>query len=233
MRVVALVSGGKDSTFNMMLCAAYGHEVVAMANLHPPDGDAAPLTTPGAGARAPASRVEEMDSFMYQTAGHALIPMLAECAGLPLFRQPIRGTAVQTGLDYAAPPEHLPTAAAAGAHDTAGGGAGAGVGTDEVEDLLLLLQAVLAAHPDVRGVSVGAIASDYQRVRVESVCARLGLTALAYMWRQDQKALLDRMIDAGVDAVLCKVACLGLTPRAHLGRSLADVRPTLSTPSDV
>ena len=35
MRVVALVSGGKDSCFNMMQCVAAGHEIVALANLQP------------------------------------------------------------------------------------------------------------------------------------------------------------------------------------------------------
>ena len=35
MRVVALVSGGKDSCFNMMQCVAAGHEIVAVANLEP------------------------------------------------------------------------------------------------------------------------------------------------------------------------------------------------------
>lgn len=35
MRVVALVSGGKDSCYNMMMCVAAGHEIVALANLQP------------------------------------------------------------------------------------------------------------------------------------------------------------------------------------------------------
>lgn len=35
MRVVALVSGGKDSCFNMMQCIAAGHDIVALANLYP------------------------------------------------------------------------------------------------------------------------------------------------------------------------------------------------------
>lgn len=35
MRVVALLSGGKDSCFNMMQCIAAGHDVVAIANLYP------------------------------------------------------------------------------------------------------------------------------------------------------------------------------------------------------
>lgn len=35
MKVVALVSGGKDSCFNMMQCIAAGHDIVALANLYP------------------------------------------------------------------------------------------------------------------------------------------------------------------------------------------------------
>lgn len=35
MRVVALISGGKDSCYNMMMCVAAGHEIVALANLQP------------------------------------------------------------------------------------------------------------------------------------------------------------------------------------------------------
>jgi len=36
MQVVALVSGGKDSCYSMMVCERYGHKVVALANLMPP-----------------------------------------------------------------------------------------------------------------------------------------------------------------------------------------------------
>lgn len=37
MRVVAMVSGGKDSCYNMMQCVAEGHEIIALANVHPKD----------------------------------------------------------------------------------------------------------------------------------------------------------------------------------------------------
>ena len=69
----------------------------------------------------------------------------------------------------------------------------------------------------VTGVAVGAILSDYQRVRVESVCLRLGLTPLAYLWQRDQSELLQEMVLAGMESVLVKVACLGLDKR-HLGK---------------
>lgn len=35
MKVLALISGGKDSCFSMMHCVANGHEIVALGNLCP------------------------------------------------------------------------------------------------------------------------------------------------------------------------------------------------------
>lgn len=58
-------------------------------------------------------------------------------------------------------------------------------------------------------VGSGAILSNYQRTRVENVCARLGLTSLAYLWRRPQSPLLTEMVEAGVDAVLVKVGEAG------------------------
>lgn len=84
------------------------------------------------------------------------------------------------------------------------------------------------AHPDVEAVSVGAILSNYQRVRVEHVCSRLGLVPLAYLWQRDQSDLLGEMVNAGVEAVLIKVAGIGLKP-SHLGKSLREMRPTLES----
>ena len=38
---------------------------------------------------------------------------------------------------------------------------------DEIEDLYLLLKNIKEEYPDIKGVASGAIASNYQRVRVE------------------------------------------------------------------
>ena len=48
---------------------------------------------------------------------------------------------------------------------------------DEVEDLFLLLENVKTQH-DIDAICCGALLSDYQRVRVESVCARLDIVNL-------------------------------------------------------
>lgn len=73
---------------------------------------------------------------------------------------------------------------------------------------------------------MGAILSNYQRTRVENVCTRLGLTSLAFLWQREQHELLDEMVAAGVDAVIIKVAGIGLTAQ-HLGRPLAQMRDHL------
>lgn len=69
----------------------------------------------------------------------------------------------------------------------------------------------------MEGVSCGTIVSSYQRFRVENVCERLGLVPLTYLWQRDRAELLREMIDAGVNAVLVKVAGAGLDPDKHLG----------------
>ncbi|XP_058825900.1 uncharacterized protein LOC131685896 [Topomyia yanbarensis] len=183
MRVVALVSGGKDSTYNMMQVTAEGHQVIALANLHPKDKD-------------------ELDSYMYQTVGHQGIEMLAQAMELPLYRKITRGNSINTQGNYE-PTED-----------------------DEVEDLYELLQQV-KEEQNVEAVAVGAILSDYQRVRVENVCNRLQLISLAYLWRRDQTELLQEMIDCQVYAIIIKVAALGLKPDRHLGKSLKEVQPHL------
>lgn len=183
MRVVALVSGGKDSTYNMMQVTAEGHQVIALANLHPKDKD-------------------ELDSYMYQTVGHQGIEKLAQAMELPLYRRITRGNSINTKGSYE-PTED-----------------------DEVEDLYELLRQV-KEEQQVQAVAVGAILSDYQRVRVENVCNRLQLISLAYLWRRDQTELLQEMIDSQVCAIIIKVAALGLMPDRHLGKSLKEMQPYL------
>ncbi|CAD5123213.1 DgyrCDS11574 [Dimorphilus gyrociliatus] len=183
MRVVALISGGKDSCYNMMQCMADHHEIVALANLKPKDQD-------------------ELDSYMYQTVGHHAIDLYAEAMDLPLFRRTIEGSSKLTVNSY------LPTEG------------------DEVEDLYELLKEI-KEKVKVDAVSCGAILSNYQRLRVENVCSRLGLTSLAYLWQRDQSELLQEMLSASLEAIIIKTACLGLDPKEHLGRSLKDIQPHL------
>uniref|UniRef100_A0ACD5YW18 Uncharacterized protein n=1 Tax=Avena sativa TaxID=4498 RepID=A0ACD5YW18_AVESA len=147
--------------------------------------------------------VDELDSYMYQTVGHQIVVCYAKCMGLPLFRRRISGSTRDHALKYSV---------------TTG---------DEVEDMFALLSEVKRRIPSVGAVSSGAIASDYQRLRVESVCSRLGLVSLAYMWKQDQTLLLEEMIRRGIVAITVKVAAMGLKPSAHLGKELSELKSHL------
>ncbi|XP_077998051.1 uncharacterized protein LOC144451142 [Glandiceps talaboti] len=181
MRVVALVSGGKDSCYNMMQCVAEGHTIVALANLRP-------------------EKKDEIDSYMFQTVGHDAIDLYAKAMDIPLYRRTLFGESVVLDRDYIPDP------------------------MDEVEDLFQLLHN-MQRNIDFEGVSVGAVLSDYQRVRVESVCSRLGLTSLSYLWRRSQQELLLEMIACQVKAIVIKVAALGLDPSKHLGKTIEDIYP--------
>jgi len=184
MKVCALISGGKDSCFNMIKAVEHGHEIVVLANLCPQKDEQ-----------------QELDSFCFQTVGHNVVQAIAEAMELPLIRRKFSGVAVVKQLHYAQPTPD-----------------------DEVEDLYELLLEVKRQHPDVDAVSCGAILSSYQRLRVESVCARLQLKSLAYMWQRDQVELLNEMIACNLNAILIKVASFGVTPREHLGKSLSQLR---------
>ena len=153
--------------------------------------------------------IEELDSHCFQTVGHRAVGVYHELTGLPLFRRKIGGTSAHVEMSYDVCDER--------------------VKGDEVEDLRALLAAVVREMPNVKAVTSGAILSDYQRLRVEAVCADLGLVSLAYLWRQPQGLMLETICDSDVDAVLCKVAAMGLVPKRDLGRTLADARETLYT----
>jgi len=145
---------------------------------------------------------DDIDSWTYQTVGHSIIPAIAEALDLPLIRAPIVGKSVNTALQYT---------------QTKG---------DEVEDLFRLIQKVKQQFPSVTAVLSGAVLSNYQRTRVEDVCLRLGLAPLAFLWQRDQYELVTDIVDSEVDAIVAKVACIGLGP-SHVGRHLSDVVPTL------
>lgn len=185
MKFVALISGGKDSFFNIHHCISIGHELVALANLCPDEDDK-----------------EEIDLYMFQTAGHGVIKYYSEALGVPLYRRRIQGSSKNQALEYSKTED------------------------DEIEDLEALLREVHGKHLDIEAISSGAILSHYQRNRVENVADRLGLISLAYLWQRDQLELMGEMCASGMDARVIKVAAVGLNEN-HLGKSLRELFPLL------
>jgi diphthine-ammonia ligase len=145
---------------------------------------------------APADTDEE--SYMYQTAASETLHVLVEeCLGVPLLLYQRVGKSVNTSLVYQESSQ------------------------DEVEDLFSALKQAQEQF-GVDAVCSGAILSTYQRVRIEHVCSRLGVTSLSYLWRLGpQKELLGKMLDDGIVAVIVQAACPpGLIPRRHLNQTL-------------
>ena len=201
LKVIALISGGKDSLFSLLHCINHGHKVVALANLCPSKGQ--PNSSilriePKAEFEADEEQ-EDLDSFMYQTVGHSIISLYARALDIPLFRREICGSPIQTSQSYDARNSEA----------------------DETEDLTALLSEIKKQLPGVKAVSSGGILSTYQRTRVESVALRLGLVPLSFLWQypylpppperpDSSTGLLDDMAAAGCDARIIKIASGGI-----------------------
>ena len=256
MKFIALVSGGKDSLFAILHAMRHGHEPVALAHLYPRgsplDADGQRIESGQARGEEPGEADEDGSSYMYQTVGHSLVRHVAAALALPLFSRAIEGTPRVTGLNYPPRPPPHPSSATTGEGEGEGGG-GRGAKGDETEDMAAVLLAARAAHPDAAAVSCGAILSTYQRTRVESVAARVGLAVLAPLWRYpylpsssapsashpdgrtdeddgaeegeeaDATALLADMRSVRQRAILLRVAGAGLPP-ALLGEDVSAPR---------
>lgn len=206
MNVIALISGGKDSFFSILHCLAQGHQVIALANMQPRQ-----VTD------------DDIESYMYQTIGHNLIPLYAQALDLPLHRSATSGKAYIMGQTYQDPE----TADSDDDNDDNFNPYHAQ--DDEIEALLSLLKDIVAKYPRANAVSTGAILSTYQRTRIESVALRLKLTPLAYLWQfpylppYSQTSLLQDMAAVGQDSRIIKVASGGLDER-HLWLNVAEAK---------
>ena len=140
---------------------------------------------------------DELDSFCFQTVGHDVLAEYTALTGIPIFRRPFQGIAMKDSLQYT---------------ETEG---------DEVEDLFALLQQVQQALPAVNAVCSGAIASNYQRLRVENVAKRMQWTSLAPLWMRDPWEYMEELMELPQwECVLVKCAAYGLDPSKNVGKPL-------------
>ncbi|KAK2196692.1 bifunctional Diphthamide synthase domain/Diphthine--ammonia ligase-Uncharacterized protein MJ0570/Rossmann-like alpha-beta-alpha sandwich fold [Babesia duncani] len=185
MKLLALISGGKDSIFSILCAQKLGHKVVMLGHLYPPYP----------------SDTFELDSFMYQTVGHHMVHVISKCMEIPIIQRPINGKPVKTeDITYTLEEN------------------------DEVEDLFRMIEEALEMDSEIAGILSGAIASKYQKKRIQHVCQRLGLETIEPLWERDQRELLKEMIDNSMHAIVIKTCCLGLN-QSHLGKSIEELYP--------
>lgn len=84
----------------------------------------------------------------------------------------------------------------------------------EVEDLKKLV-----AKLDVEGLVCGAIASTYQKTRVEQICKQLNLECIMPLWQQDPHKILREILDLNFEVIVTGVYAYGFS-KEWLGRKI-------------
>jgi diphthine-ammonia ligase len=157
MKVIALISGGKDSIYAIYKAKQAGHEIKYVATIHS----------------------KNPDSYMYHTPNIGLTFMQSRIMGMQLVSKETLGIKEQ-----------------------------------EVRDLEILLK-----NLDAEAVVCGAIASKYQKDRVENVCKELGLKMIAPLWGKNPEKLLKEMLKDGFEIIITAVAADGFD-ESWLGRKI-------------
>jgi len=94
----------------------------------------------------------------------------------------------------------------------------AGVKEEELEDLGGEL-ARLKESVGIEAVVSGAIASEYQRTRLDNLCEKLGLRSFAPLWHKNEEQLVRDEIEAGFEIIITACSALGLDEK-WLGKIL-------------
>lgn len=159
MKVAALYSGGKDSTFAIQRAMQQGRDVVCLISLK---------------SANPAS-------YMFHVPNIDMVKLQSKALGIPLIFKKTEG-----------------------------------IKEEELKDLKSALNAAKKLYK-IEGVVSGAIASEYQRYRVEAVCADLGLKSIAPLWHLEPERYLLEEIKEGFEIIFSSVASNGFDP-SWLGR---------------
>lgn len=161
MRVLALLSGGKDSVCAIEVARGFGWDVAAALVLRPAQDDA----------------------WMFHTPNLRVVAGVAQCLGLPLMEAEARA--------------------------------------GREEELVDLEAAVAQAHEEIGfgGLVSGALASEYQRTRIDAIGHRLGLRTFAPLWHKEPRAYLASLLAAGYDVRFSRTAADGV-PGAWAGERL-------------
>lgn len=72
---------------------------------------------------------------------------------------------------------------------------------------------------DVEGIVAGAVASTYQRKRIEKICEDLDLSPVFPLWQRDPERMLENIIEEGFEVVITSVAAEGLN-QEWIGRKI-------------
>jgi len=157
MKVAALFSGGKDSTYAIYIAQQYGWDVTKLVTIIS----------------------ENKDSWMYHTLNIHLTEKQADSIGIPLIKRVTKGEK-----------------------------------EEELDDLKEILK-----NLDVDGVISGALASEYQRTRIEKICYELGIKSFTPLWHKSQEIILREQVNAGFKTLIVGVFAKGFD-ESWLGKTI-------------
>jgi diphthine-ammonia ligase len=78
----------------------------------------------------------------------------------------------------------------------------------------------------VEGVVTGAVASDYQKTRIDQICDELGLKSFAPLWHKDPRKLVNDLKTAEFKIIVSGVGAAGLD-ETWLGQEMTDEQWTM------
>lgn len=94
----------------------------------------------------------------------------------------------------------------------------AGVKEQELEDLKNAIGAARAEY-SLDAICTGALASVYQKTRVERICSELELDCISPLWHTDPETHLRNLLKDGFSVTIVSVSALGLD-QSWLGRTI-------------
>ena len=88
---------------------------------------------------------------------------------------------------------------------------------EELRDLKELL--LVIKNKGVESLFTGAIASQYQKSRIDKICNELGLQSKAPLWHIDPQRYMEEIIELGFEVIITSVSAEGLD-ESWLGRKI-------------
>ncbi len=92
-----------------------------------------------------------------------------------------------------------------------------GVKERELEDLKVVLNDL--KNKGVEAIYAGALASEYQKSRIDQLCKDIGLASKAPLWHVDPKEYMEEIINLGFEVIITSVSAEGLD-KSWLGRKI-------------
>ncbi|MCE5214745.1 MAG: TIGR00289 family protein [Methanobacterium sp.] len=92
-----------------------------------------------------------------------------------------------------------------------------GIKEEELDDLKDVLKDLKSKG--VEGIFSGALASSYQKSRIDRICQEISLESVAPLWHIDPKKYMEELLDLGFKIILVSVSAEGLD-ESWLGKKI-------------